>query len=68
MATPFKSSGLRTVDQKFHYTPTRTSSNEGKGSLSSDGLLEKDTIQSSIKRSILRRYALLIVVQILIFF
>ena len=68
MATRFKSSGLRLVDQKFHYTPSRISSDEGEGSLSSDGLLERDTIQLAKKRSILRRYALLVVVQILIFF
>ena len=39
MATLLKSSGLRTVDQKFHYTPTGISSDKGQGSLSSDGLL-----------------------------
>ena len=68
MATLSKSSDLRTVDQKFHYTPTRISSDEGQGSLSSDGLLETDTIHLPKKRSILRRSALLIVVQTLIFF
>ena len=68
MATLLKSSALRTVDQKFHYTPTRISSDEGEGSLSSDGLLQTDTIQLPRKCSILRRYALLIVVQILNFF
>jgi hypothetical protein len=68
MAALFKPSNPSKADEKFHYTPARTSSDEGEGSLSSDGLLEKDIIQLPQKRSILRRYAPLIVVHILIFF
>ena len=66
MAAFFKSSFLSTVDQKCLYAPARTSSDEGEGSLPSDGLLEKDTVQMLKKRSILRRYASLIVIHFFI--
>lgn len=67
MAALFKSSDSSKLDEKFHYTLARTSSDEGEGSLSSDGLLEKDTIQLAKTNSILRRYAPLIFAHIFIF-
>ena len=60
MAVSFKVPNSSKVDEKFHYTPARTSSDDGEELLSSDGLLEKDTIQMLKKRSVLRRYAPLI--------
>ena len=69
MAALLKSIRPVNVGEHFHYTPAkRTSSDEGEGSLSSDGLLEKDTIQLPKKHSVLRRYAPLIVLHIFIFF
>lgn len=68
MAALFKSSDSSKIDDNFHYTPARTSSDEGEPSLSSDGLLEKDTvIQLPKPRSILRRYASLLLLHLLIF-
>ena len=68
MAAIFQFPGSSKVDKNCHYTPARTSSDDGQGSLSSDDLLEKDTIQLIGKRSILRRYAPLIVVHLFICF
>lgn len=67
MAALFKSPSSNKLDGNFHYTRARTSSDEGEPSLSSDGLLEKDTIQLPKQRSILRRYAFLILLHLLIF-
>ena len=68
MAASFKFPVLSKVDEKFHYTPAKTSSDDGEDSLSFDGLLEKDTINLLEKRSILRRYASLILAHIFICF
>lgn len=68
MAAIFKFSNSNKVDENCHYTPARTSSDDGQGPLSSDDLLEKDTIQLIGKRPILRRYAPLIVVNFLFCF
>ena len=54
-------------NNEFQYTPARTSSDEGEGSQSSDGLLEKDTIRLPKKRSFLKRYTPLIVFHSVIF-
>lgn len=63
----FKTSKSSKVDDGFRYTPARSSSDEGEGSLSSDGLLEKDAIVLPQKRSLLRRYMPLIIIHAFIF-
>lgn len=68
MAALFKFSDSSKIDEKFQYTQARTSSDDGEGSLSSDGLLEKDATQFSKKHSILRRYAPLIILHFFICF
>ena len=68
MAALFNYSSRSKPDEKFQYTPARTSSDEGEESLSSDGLLKEDTPKIPKKRSFSERYARLIFVHILIFF
>ena len=68
MAALFKSSISSNNNEKHHYIPARASSDEGEESLSSDELLEKDTIRLRTERSFLQRYAPLLIIHLFVLF